>query len=214
MNLLIEYQWEIFISLEVLSVVALLLFGVLRYYLGHKQKSLVFILLFIVLLVIEAVLGVIIYQETGEFSTFQLVVLLFVIYALTFGVNDFRKLDRWMRMKFGTWRDVDLLTEKDYDIMERQNDPKHVAKINRRSAMIHLIIFVVVQSIFWSLGTENFEEMIGFLTDLSWFEAGNYEDSPYPNETLYSIGMVWMLIFAIDFIYSWSYTIFPSSKSR
>ncbi|GEN46173.1 hypothetical protein [Alkalibacillus haloalkaliphilus] len=214
MNLLIEYQWEIFISLEVLSVVALLLFGVLRYYLGHKQKSLVFILLFIVLLVIEAVLGVIIYQETGEFSTFQLVVLLFVIYALTFGINDFRKLDRWMRKKFGAWRGVELLTDEDYAIMNRQKDPKHVAKVNRISAMIHLLIFVTVQSYFWSLGTENFAEIRSYITDLSWFESGNFEDSPYPNETLYSIGMLWTVIFVIDFIYSWSYTIFPSSKSK
>ncbi|WP_017186247.1 hypothetical protein [Alkalibacillus haloalkaliphilus] len=213
MNLLIEYQWEIFISLEVLSLVALLLFGIIRYYLGHKQKSLVFILLFIVLLVIEAFLGIIIYQETGEFSTFQLIILIFVVYALTFGINDFRKLDRWMRKKFGDWRGVDLLTEKDYAIMERQNDPKYVAKVNRRSAMVHLIIFVIVQGYFWSLGTESFEDMVGYLTDLSWFEAGNYENSPYPSETLYSIGMLWIVIFVIDFIYSWSYTIFPNSKS-
>ncbi|GAA0459836.1 hypothetical protein [Alkalibacillus silvisoli] len=214
MNLLIEYQWEIFISLEVLSLVALLLFGVFRYYLGHKQSSLLFILLFIVLLIIEAILGVVIYQETGEFQTFQLVVLIFVIYALTFGINDFRKLDRWMRKKFGSWREVEMLTEKDYEIMNRQKDPKYIAKVNRRSAMIHLTIFVVVQGIFWSLGTDSFEEMRSYLTDLSWFEAGNYEDSPYPSETLYSIGMVWTIIFVIDFIYSWSYTIFPSSKSE
>lgn len=78
--------------------------------------------------------------------------------------------------------------------------------------MIHLIVFVTVQAIFWSYGTENFEEALGYLTDLSWIETGDYKDSPYPNETLFSIGMIWMIVFVIDFIYSWSYTFFPAKK--
>ncbi|SER10283.1 hypothetical protein [Piscibacillus halophilus] len=213
MRWLVDYQWDIFITIEVLSLILLLLFGLFRYYLGKKQFSLLFIASFLGLVVLEAILGLVIYQETGEFSTFTMIIIIFVIYAFTFGISDFLKLDRWMRKKFGQWRGVELLTEKDYRVMERQRDPKYIAKINRRSAMIHLVIFVVVQFIFWSYGTDSFEEMMGYLTDWSWFEAGQYEDSPYPNETVYGIGMVWMIVFVVDFIYSWSYTIFPKKES-
>ncbi|HLS08667.1 hypothetical protein [Lentibacillus sp.] len=128
MGLLNEYQWEIFITAEVLSMVALLLFGVVRYLLGRHKLSLSFLLAFLVLLGIEALLAILIYRETGEFSTFQIIITVFVIYACTFGIFDFMKLDRWMRKTIGRWRGVELLTAKDYRIMERNKDPKFIAK--------------------------------------------------------------------------------------
>ncbi|GEL76718.1 hypothetical protein [Tenuibacillus multivorans] len=208
MDTIINFQWEIFIVIEIISLISLLLFGVTRYYFDQKKLSRIFILVFLLLLALEAVLAVLIYQSTGEISTFQIVLIIFVLYAVTFGIYDFFKLDRWMRRKIGNWRGMELLTEKDYRVIERNKDPKHVAKVYRNSATIHLIVFVLVQSVFWMIGTDSVEEMFGYLT--SWFETGKYEDSPYPNDTLYSIGMLWMIVFVVDFIYSWSYTIFPS----
>src|SRR5690625_2742629 len=111
LDLLVEYQWEIFIVIEVLSFISLLLFGIIRYFLGRQKLSFQFLFLFLVLLILEALLGIIIYQETGEISTFQIVIAIFVLYACTFGIADFKKLDRWMRLKIGNFRNIDLLTE-------------------------------------------------------------------------------------------------------
>ncbi len=210
MNFLLDYQWEIFILAEILSIVSLLLFGVVRYLFRKRKMSLLFLFLFLVLLILEAALALVIYRETGEISTFQIVIMIFVVYACTFGINDFKKLDRWMKMKIGQWRGVDLLTEKDRRIMARQKDPKYIAKVNRYSAMIHLLIFVVVQAVFWSYGLNGFDEAMNYITDLSWIGTENYQDTPYPNDVIYGISMIWGLVFIIDFIYSWSYTIFPS----
>ncbi len=210
LQLLIDHQWTVFITLEVLSFISLLLFGVFRYGLNKRKFSNIAIFMFLFLLIAEVLLGVMIYQETKEFSSFQIIIGIFVLYACTFGIFDFIKLDRWMRRKVGKWRQVELLTEKDYRILNRQKDSKYVARRNRISSMIHLFLFVVGQFILWSYGTENFEELLGFLTDFSWIEAGTYEDSPYPNEMSYSIGMIWGIVFIVDFIYSWSYTVFPS----
>ncbi len=174
--------------------------------------STLFIMLFLLLVMVEAILGIVIYQFTGEFSTFQMILLIFVIYACTFGIFDFKKLDRWMRRKIGIWRGIELLTDKDYKIIENNQNPKYQAKLYRRTAMIHLVVFVMAQSIFWMYGVDNWSEAINYLSDLSWFETGRYQDSPYPNETLYSIGTLWSVVFAIDFLYSWSYTLFPSNK--
>lgn len=214
MSFIIENQWGIFITAEILSLVSLLLFGFFRYLIGRKKLSIVFIIIFLALLGLEALLGIWIYQHTGEISTFQMVIIIFVLYACTFGIIDFLKLDRWMRHKIGRWRGIELLTEKDYRMMERNKNPKYLAKKYRYSATAHLIIFVIVQSIFWLYGTENWEEMSAYLTDLSWLEAGTAEQSPYPNETLYGIGMVWGIVFAVDFIYSMSYTFFPASSKK
>ena len=209
MTFLIQHQWEIFIAAEILSFISLILFGFIRYFFNKRNLSLVFLLSFLGLFIVEGALALLIYRETGEISMFQVVILIFILYACTFGINDFKKLDRWMREKIGNWRDINLLTEKDREIMRRQKDPKHIAKINRYSSIIHLLLFVAVQIVFWSYGVQGFNEAMSFLADLSWIGNENYLESPYPNEMLYNISMIWGLVFVVDFIYSWSYTIFP-----
>ena len=167
MQFIVDFQWEIFITIEVLSLISLIMFGFLRYLLNKRKLSVLAIVAFLVLLLIEALLGILIYQETKEISTFQIIIIIFVVYACTFGIFDFLKLDRWMREKVGKWRHIELLTVKDYAIINRQKDPKYVAKKYRLSSIIHLAVFIVGQTILWMHGTENFDEMLSFLTDLS-----------------------------------------------
>src|SRR5690625_2173231 len=128
MNFLIEYQWEVFITIEILSLISLLLFGTIRYFFDKRKLSVGFIFLFFALLFVEGILAFIIYRMKGEFSTFQMVIIIFLIYACTFGINDFKKLDRWMREKVSKWQGTKLLTEKAYEIIAKNKDPKHVAK--------------------------------------------------------------------------------------
>src|SRR5690625_667073 len=137
MNFIIEYQWEIFISIEILFFLAFLLFGFVRYFLSKRRLSLFFLGAFLSLLIIEAALAFYIYQITGEISTFQIIIGVFVFYALTFGIFDFLKLDRWMRRKIGTWRNIELLSERDYEIIARDKDPKYVARKYRYTSTIH-----------------------------------------------------------------------------
>jgi hypothetical protein len=207
-----EYQWQIFIVLEVLSLACLLLFGVVRYVFNKQKLSLSFLFLFILLLFLEAALAIFIYKETGEFSTFQIIITIFVIYACTFGISDFKKLDRWMRLKIGNWRGIELLTEKEKYVMKKQKDPKYIAKKYRLSSIIHFLLFLIVQLIFLSYSLESMEQALPYLTDLSWIGTESIEETPYSNETLYGISMVWGLVFIVDFVYSWSYTIFPSKS--
>lgn len=210
--MLIKFQWEIFIALEVLSVVSLLVFGFFRYVLNKRKVSVLAIVAFLGLLVAEAFLALLIYNETKEISTFQIVVIIFLLYACTFGIFDFLKLDRWMRKTIGKWRGVELLTKEDYRIMERQKDPAHLARKYRLTSTIHLLIFVIGQGVLWWYGTGSVEAMVGYLTDLTWLESGTAGDSPYANDTAFSFGTIWLIVFVADFIYSWSYTIFPSKK--
>lgn len=212
-DLIVQYQWNIFITAEILSLLALLLFGAIRYLFGKKRLSLSFLILFLLLLAVEAGAALIVYQQTGEIETFQIVVFVFIIYACTFGIWDFKKLDRWMRDKIGNVRKVDLLTDKDREIMQRQKDPKYIAKKYRYSSIVHLAIFVIVQCCFWYYGTNgDIELMLAYLKDPSWMGQETAVNSPYPNATLYEISHVWGIIFAIDFIYSWSFTFFPPKR--
>jgi len=212
LEFILTYQWNIFIIIEILSLASLLLFGVFRYFFSKRKFSLLFIGAFLGLLIIEALLGLYVYLETGEISTFTVVIMVFLVYACTFGIVDFIRLDRWMRDKVGKFRHVDLLTEKDRRIMARNRDPKYLAKKYRITSTIHLVIFIIGQAVLWSMGTDSIAEAKGYLTDLSWVEDGAYENSPYPSEALFSVGMIWVIVFVVDFIYSWSYTIFPDKK--
>lgn len=161
------------------------------------------------MVILEGLLGLYVYHQTGEISTFQIVITVFIIYAFTFGIFDFIRLDRWMRRKIGTLRGVELLSDKDYKIIERNNNPKYIAKKYRKSSYIHLFIFVTVQAILWIIGTESIAEIKMYLSDFSWIEKGVAKESPYPNDVTFGIGIIWGIVFIADFIYSWSYTLFP-----
>ncbi len=209
MHFIIVNHWHIFITIEVLSLMSLLLFGLFRYVFDKLKISRLFIILFISLLFCEAALGLYVYHLTGEISTFIITVIVFLVYASTFGIIDFIKLDRWMRDKVGKFRRVDLLREKDKQVMARDKDPTYLAKKYRITSLIHLAVFAIGQAILWSLGTDNIAEILTYLTDFSWLSEKDYVNSPYPNEMTYGIGMIWGIAFIADFIYSWSYTVFP-----
>lgn len=117
-----------------------------------------------------------------------------------------------MRSKIGKLRGVELLTEKDYKRIERSKDPKYKAKKYRISSTIHLIVFFAGQFLLWSWELSGLDEMIGYASDLSWIEDGHYENSPYQNEAMFAVGTIWGIVFVADFLYSWSYTLFPSNK--
>ncbi|MEK5233436.1 hypothetical protein MHB42_17155 [Lysinibacillus sp. FSL K6-0232] len=209
MGLILEYNWELFILIELLSIGALILFGIFRYFFNKPRLSIMFIFFFLFMVILEGLLGLYVYHQTGEISTFQIVITVFIIYAFTFGIFDFIRLDRWMRRKIGTLRGVELLSDKDYKIIERNNNPKYIAKKYRKSSYIHLFIFVTVQAILWIIGTESIAEIKMYLSDFSWIEKGVAKESPYPNDVTFGIGIIWGIVFIADFIYSWSYTLFP-----
>lgn len=76
--------------------------------------------IFLFLLVLEGLLGFYVYRQTGEISTFQIVITIFIIYAFTFGIFDFIKLYRWRRSKIGKLRGVGLWTNKVEVLMKRR----------------------------------------------------------------------------------------------
>lgn len=212
MDVILDYNWELFIFLEVLSLGCLILFGIFRYFLKKPRFSILFILLFLFLLMIEGLLGLYVYRQTGEISTFQIIIIIFIIYAFTFGILDFIKLDRWMRKKIGKLRGVELLTAKDYEIIEKNKNPKYIAKKYRISSYIHFILFITAQAVLWGMGTESLAEIKMYLSDFSWLGHGNSKESPYQNDAAFAIGVIWGIVFIADVINSWSYTLFPKNR--
>lgn len=111
MDLILYYEWTIFILIEVASFLTLILFGITIYYLGKRRLSMIFIVLFLILTAIEVCLGVLVYKSTGKFTSYQLILIVFVLYACTFGIYDFIKIDYWLSDKISKWRSIPLVNK-------------------------------------------------------------------------------------------------------
>lgn len=211
---LINYQWEIFIALELLSFFFLMAFIVLRYVTIKQKLSNGFLVLFLLCMVIEVLLAFQVYRSTGEFSTFQIVVGIFLIYACTFGISDFKKLDRYIKGKIEKWRGISLLTEEDLIKIEQAKDPKVIARKNRLWWYFHALIFIIAHYFFWQYYGNHANGLSSYLTDLSWWEEGVIENGPFQHDVIAQISRIWTLIFGLDTIISWSYTLFPAKEKK
>lgn len=204
------YQWEVFIFLEIASWIFLLLFLLLRYAFDRVKIGQIFLLLFLLFIIFEGILAFINYRQTGEIETFQIVVFIFIIYACTFGISDFKKLDRYIKQTVGKWRKVDLLTEKDRAIMEKQQNPKYIARRYRLWWYGHTTAFIIANIVFWQLYGDKATEFLSYIEDWSWFEEETIHHAPYKHEMVMNIVRLWLVIYVIDTIIAWSYTFFPS----
>lgn len=208
----IANQVQIFISLEMMSFIFLIIFLLVRYALTKQKISGLFLFLFILCIVLEAVLALFIYQQTGEISKLQIVIAIFVVYAFTFGIADFKKLDRYIKQKVGNWKGVNLLTENDRRKIEHAKDPKVIARKSRVWWYTHAFIFVVAHYIFWKNYGDHTHNLMYYLSDLSWWGEESLSNSPFVNEMILQVSRLWTIIFAVDTIVSWSDTFFPSKK--
>src|SRR5690625_4018594 len=166
-DLIVTHQWSIFIGIEILSFGLLLAFLIIRYAFTKQKLSTWFMLLFILCMALEVVLALLIYQQTGEISTFQIVVAIFIVYACTLGISDFKKLDRWIKKKIGDWRGINLLSDEDIRKMELAKDPKVIARNNRRWWYAHAVAFIVGHSLFWLYNGNHNHDLMFYLEDLS-----------------------------------------------
>src|SRR5699024_10995262 len=99
----------------------------LRYAFDRVKIGQIFLLLFLLFIIFEGILAFINYRQTGEIDTFQIVVFIFIIYACTFGISDFKKLDRYIKQTVGKWRKEELLIDNDRAVMEKQQNHENIA---------------------------------------------------------------------------------------
>src|SRR5699024_820749 len=163
-----------------------------------KQKmSTWFMILFILCMVLEVVLAVLIYQQTGEISTFQIVIAIFILYACTFGISDFRKLDSWIKKKIGEGLEINLLTDEDIRKMELEKDPKVIARKNRRWWYAHAAVFIIGHYLFWLFDGNQNHDLMFYLEDLSWWEERDHVNGPFQSEAISAISKIRKVIFAL-----------------
>ena len=213
-ELIIQSHWELFILMEIIASVSLILFLLVRYVFRRQSLSMSFLILFLVLMAFEAGLGYMVYRQTGELNTFQMIIGLFLLYACTFGIADFKKLDRYIKQKIGKWQGVDLLTEKDRRIMREEKDPLIRARKYRRWWYGHALVFIIVNYLFWHFFGKHDYPLSYFLTDWSWIEkvGQGSQYGPFRIEGITQATLIWGIVFIVDTINAWYYTFFPEKE--
>jgi hypothetical protein len=100
-----ELKWILLIAMETLAWILTAGFVVLRYWFRQERASMVALVAMIVDTFGILVLGVVDWLQTGRFSAYQIVVAALLVYALTLGREDARRLDRWLGARVSRLRE-------------------------------------------------------------------------------------------------------------
>lgn len=202
---ILQYKWVFLILGEVIFWVSLLGFFIVRYAFGLEKLSKYFIFLWLASDAWLLVLGIMDYRDTGTFDTFQVIIVLFLLYALTFGRNDMRKLDQWMKRNIRKWKGEPPVEEEkekklyglDYAVKQGKEFALHALMYT--AVLVVLSFFSDFRSPNELLKLNDFGDILGYLIEKGWFT----------DPTIGKITGIWTLILIIDAVITVTYFIFP-----
>ncbi|MFE6799171.1 hypothetical protein [Paenibacillus chitinolyticus] len=210
MDFILQYKWAFFIGGEAVFWGSIVCFLLLRYVWNYRKLSKVFILLFLLSDLWMAAIGYLDYRRTGQFETFQLVILIFLAYALFFGRGDLRKLDAFIAGKTAKWRGV---PENELPPPELKLTGAAHTRRELKNFSVHFILYAAVTAV--------------LIVTYGILPAGSLPPEPsgppalrlvlagiVNHETTASVLKVWSIILAVDAAITLSYVIFPKKPKK
>ena len=209
MDFILDHKWIFLITAEIVFWVCAVAFLILRYWFKFDKLSKFVIVIFIVNDLWIALLGFMDFQRTGEFSFYQIIIVIFIVYAMTLGKSDFKKLDYFIKRQVAKRRGEPLNDAQ----KPVQYYGMALAVIEWKQFAGHIFIFILMHVIFFfAFGfSESMQQTP--ITELFsvWFNNEN-NAVPFNHEGVNQFSQVWLLILLIDFAITLSYTIFPKRK--
>lgn len=206
-----QYLWELFIAVEVVFWLCIVLFLLLRYVFNWRKVSVWILPIFILSVLADVYLGWVDYKATGEFSIFQFIIVIFVIYAVTSGLSDFRRLDAYIQRKIAKWKGQ---SEPELSVKLPPRYGREHARHERRGWYMHVLMFCLAQIVFFFLIGVHDEFTLNHLVEGEFYRLW-WEDEAfgaYQDLTLNQLVKVWFIILIIDGIISLSYTFSPRKE--
>lgn len=212
MDFILENKWQFLIMAEAFFWIFLLTFLTVRYWFNLKKLSIVFFFLFIINDLWIATMGFLDYLKTGNFTSYQVAILIIIVYALTYGKSDFRKLDIFIQKKVAKLKGQPIPELKGPEKLYG----KDLARQERKHFSLHLLIFAVVHVVlFFVYGlsdqitqTQNIEQLLS-----EWFSSKEAH-YPFNNASMNNLSRIWTLVLIIDGVTSLSYTFFPKNEKK
>lgn len=207
MEFILENKWTFLITAEVIFWISILSFLTLRYWFKLQKVSIVFFFIFIINDLWIATMGFMDYLKTGEFSSYQVVILIVIFYALTYGKSDFRRLDGFMQINIAKLKGEPLPKLEQHKELYGMEYAIHEWK----KILGHILIFSIVHvalvlyfGLTTKLGDINSMESLFKL----WF-SDTQSSFPFNNQIANNFSRIWTLVLVIDTVITLSYTIFP-----
>jgi hypothetical protein len=195
-SLLLENKWFFLIGAEVSFWVLSGAFLVLRYWFGSDRGSLVLLGLIVLDNLFILALGVLDYLSTGEFAVYQIAIAAVLVYGLTFGKGDMKRLDAYLKKRVARWKGQ-VPSEAPPSSRGGTSSAGHdKARKERQGWYKHLAVFVVGQGVLFAMGE-------------SWPVAQLVGNVPEELSALMNASRIWCVVFVVDTIWSLSYTVFP-----
>lgn len=212
MEFILENKWAFLITAEIIFWVSILSFLTLRYWFKLQKISLVFFLIFIINDLWIAAMGYMDYLKTREFSSYQIIILIVICYALTYGKSDFKRLDGFMQRKIAKLKKEPIPKIQQHKELYGMDYTKHEWK----QFLNHLIIFSIVHIallLYFGLTTK-FGDINSIESLLKLWFSDTQSSFPFNNSRANNFSRIWTLVLVIDTIITLSYTIFPKNTSK
>lgn len=205
LNFLIEYKWGFLISAEVFFWVCAGAFFLARYWFEMSRLG----NLFLGLIVAEEVLanlfilglGALDYRQAGEITGYQIVAVAFILYALTLGRHDARRLDAYLKRKIAGYKGREIGEIPGAASATSTHSRLDKATRYRREWYEHLTLFAAGQIILFFFGASYPAALLG-------------GGMPMDPSGLMTASQVWAVIFLVDTVWSLSYTVWPGDEAK
>ncbi|SFI85235.1 hypothetical protein [Thermoflavimicrobium dichotomicum] len=206
LEFLSSYRYIFLVGAEVVFWGALTSFLILRYVFRLEKVSFIAIPIILINECFIAFLGYIDYQVTGKFSAFQVITLIIILYSLTYGKKDLKRLDHFVKRQVAKWRGEAVPSKLPVEKLYGWTHTKQELK----DWFIHLFIYLTVHSVF--IFTIGFHDDIAQFLDHPSFSIQSGQIHLFKNETITRISFVWTIVFLTDTLITLSYIIFPKRK--
>ncbi|WP_214484287.1 hypothetical protein [Bacillus sp. SM2101] len=210
MDFVLEHKWIFLIIAEIFFWVFMISFLTVRYWFGLKKLSMLLFLIFIINDLWIAAMGFFDYLKTGDFTSYQIIILVIIVYALTYGKADAQKLDTIIQQKVALWKGEPIPQAKPAKVLYG----KAHAKNQRKQFFSHFLIFAIVHFIlFISYGLSEEIVNINSIEQLFTVWLNNKNATfPFNNAIVNNLSRIWMIILTLDAVISLSYSVFPKSN--
>ena len=208
MDFILDHKWFFLISAEIIFWICAIAFLLLRYWFKLERVSMFIFIIFIVNDLWIAFLAFMDYRRSGEFSVFQIAILIFIVYALTFGKSDFKKLDLFIKRQVARFRGETIPASE----MPVQRYGLDLALYEWKQFTGHLFMFALLHIVFaFAFGLS---DQFKSLQIDQWLSLLNNDDKeiPFNHEGVNSVSTVWRIILIVDFFITLSYTVFPKKR--
>lgn len=212
MDFILDNKWAFLIAAEVIFWISILAFLAMRYWYKLTKLSQLFFIIFIVNDLWIATMGFIDYLKTGEFSSYQMVILIVIIYASTYGKSDLRSLDAFIQ------KIVAKLKGEPLPEVDRTHELYgfEFAKKEWKQFLIHFMVFTIVHIAFLlifglSQQLDDMQSMDALWK--TWF-TDPQSGLPFDHSGANNFSRIWVLVLAIDAVITLSYTLFPKSMKK